>query len=519
VTTWEASGIDLRSESSAKPQAFLRLFVFACLMTGLFGRFVYVCRPFDHDAAMFVYLGKSVCDGERFCHDVVDNKFPSVGLMTSVFWRAFGTYWPGYIFAQTLMCAAAVLMLARCAARNIGEHAGLPTALAAIVYLNFTVAVFGGFQLESIQVLFTVIAASSAIEVLRSGSRGDAFVVGLSAGCAAMLKPTGLAPLGALGLMLAYRLVKNPRCALHRFGTGKTLGLLTTVVSGLSIPAGVVITYMVSIDILRDMPALAREISQYAAHTPMHWTDIFKVLTVLGVAGFAVAVRGWVFRRHVDRTAPPVDRSVLGFAMAWFALEFLGGLMQRRMYGYHFLPVGAPAALMFGMLPRRDTMPRLAAALLPVMLLSIHNAREVLNYPDPRIPVLPVSEYLSAHASPGDKVWQDFLPRTLLETGLKPGARFPLIFIFGNYDSAPLKYTPILLGDFEQRKPEWIIVPTDVDAKIASEIVYCAHLLRSPERARNIRDSWGQIEHYVKSNYEPRVQIRGETVYRRKPGR
>jgi hypothetical protein len=171
------------------------------------------------------------------------------------------------------------------------------------------------------------------------------------------------------------------------------------------------------------------------------------------------------------------------------------------------------------MFARRDSVRTLAAALAPVMILSIHTARLVLSYPDPRIPTLPASEYLITHASPGDRVWQDFLPRTLLETGLKPGGRFPIIFIFGNYDSAPLKYTPILLDDFEQRKPQWIIVPTDLDAKLASEIAYSAHLLRSPERARNIRWAWSQIEQYVKSNYEPQVRIRGEMIYRRRPDR
>ena len=90
------------------------------------------------------------------------------------------------------------------------------------------------------------------------------------------------------------------------------------------------------------------------------------------------------------------------------------------------------------------------------------------------------------------------------------------MFIFGNYDDAALKYTPILLADFEQRKPKYIVLPTDMDEKISGEITYCAHLTRSPARAKNFARAWRQVEKYVKENYSEEIRIRGETVYRRK---
>jgi hypothetical protein len=324
-----------------------------------------------------------------------------------------------------------------------------------------------------------------------------------------MLKPTGLAPMGAFALVLMHRFAKRPGRA------GACLAAMTLL--GLSIPVAVVIAYLVSIDILRDMPAVVMQISLYAASTPLHWTDVFKPITVLTLAGFAIVVRGWVFRRHVDQRVVPLERDIIGFAVAWFVLELLGGLMQRRMYGYHFLPIGAPAALLFGMIPRRDRAHTLAAALAPVMILSVLGAREVLNYPDPRLPILPTSEYLLTHAGPDDEVWQDAMPRLLLETNLKPGARFPIMFLFGNYDSAALDYTPMLLRDFEQRKPRYIILPSDVEQKIESEVTYCGHLVRSPVRAANFAWAWRRIERHVKANYQPLVQIRAETIYRRVP--
>src|SRR6266545_1883558 len=108
--------------------------------TALLGRLAYLTKPFDHDARIFIYLGKLVCDGGRFYHDVLDNKFPSVGLVTSVCWRWLGTWWPGYVLLQTVLAISGALLLARMAGRAFGHAAKLPTALFALVYLNFNVA-------------------------------------------------------------------------------------------------------------------------------------------------------------------------------------------------------------------------------------------------------------------------------------------------------------------------------------------------------------------------------------------
>jgi hypothetical protein len=488
----------------ARLKAAVALLTTACLLTALAGRLAYLVRPFDHDAAMFVYLGKSVCDGQRFGHDIIDNKFPSVGLMTSLAWRAFGTCWPAYVLLQTSLALSAGWMLARSAARNVGEQARLPTLLAAVVYLNFSVGVFGGFQLETLQSFFAILAACAAMEAIRLRWMADAFVVGLAAGCAAMLKPTGLAPLGAFAVVMLV-LRARPLAPFARIAAATVLGL--------SIPAATVIIYLVSTDTLRDLPELYRQISLYASQTPLVWhEDVLKPITVLVLAGFAIVVRGWVQRR--DATDPWPAHAQVIFAIVWLVLELLGAVMQRRMYAYHFLPIAAPAALLFGMIPRRNDPVRLTAALAPVMILSLIGSMEVLKHPQPT--VLPVSRYLLERALPGDRVWQDSMPRLLLETGLRPGARYPIMFIFGNHDTAALEYTPLLLGDFEQRRPHYIILPTDVEAKLRVETSQCLHLMRSPVRAENFRHAWRQIEQYVKDRYTPEAQIGQETIWRRR---
>ena len=476
----------------------------ACLLTALAGRLAYLVRPFDHDAAMFVYLGKSVCDGQRFGHDIIDNKFPSVGLMISLAWRAFGTCWPAYVLLQTILALGGAWMLARSAARNAGEQSRLPTLLAAVVYLNFSVGVFGGFQLETLQSFFAILAACAAMEAIRLRSIADAFVVGLAAGSAAMLKPTGLAPLGAFAIVI-FVLCARPLALCVRIAAATMLGL--------SIPAATVIIYLISTDTLRDLPGLYRQISLYASHTPLVWhEDILKPITVLVLAGFAIVVRGWVQRR--DATEPRPAHAQVIFAVVWLVLELLGAVMQRRMYAYHFLPIAAPASLLFGMIPRPNQPIRLLAAMAPVMILSLIGSVEVLNHPQPA--VLPVSRYLLARALPGDRVWQDSMPRLLLETGLRPGARYPIMFLFGNHDTAALEYTPVLLHDLEQRRPRYIILPTDVEAKLRVETTQCLHLLRSPARAENFRHAWRQVQNYVRDHYTPEAEIGQETVWRRR---
>ncbi|HMB96778.1 MAG TPA: hypothetical protein VKK61_12115, partial [Tepidisphaeraceae bacterium] len=104
-------------------------------------------------------------------------------------------------------------------------------------------------------------------------------------------------------------------------------------------------------------------------------------------------------------------------------------------------------------------------------------------------------------------------PRVLLETNLRPGSRFPIMFLFGNHDSAAMDDMPIMLADFERRKPKFMILPSDVEAKIRSETELSSQLWRSPVRARNFGWAWRQIESYVKNKYVPAVQMCDETIY------
>jgi hypothetical protein len=454
---------------------------------------------------MFAYLGRVVCEGGRFCHDVVDNKFPTVGMMTSHAYRAFGAWWGGYVLLQTAMGIGGALLLARIAARHFGESSRLPALLFALVHFNLYVAVYGGFQLETMQCFFAILAAGAAMELL--GGKGDwrdTLVVGLAAGCAAMLKPTGGSVLAAFAIATIVTAFRRPLTVVRH-------GLAAA--AGLAIPAAAVLMYLIGTDILRDMPGLYRQIARYAAETPFEAIDLLKPLTVLVIIGFPMLVRGWIGRRDCTGLTPPALLVV--FIVAWFALEFLGALMQRRMYAYHFMPLVPPSALFFAAIPRNERISRLAAAVAPAALASILGGVALVARMDEKPAHTAATEYLMTHADPGDRVWQDWMCRTLLETGLQPGSRVPLTFLFMNHDAAPQEYGAMILADFEQWKPRYIFLRTDLEARLADVTEQSPELAASPARAENYRRAYREIDAWVKSHYVAEARVGHETAYRR----
>ncbi len=208
-----------------------------------------------------------------------------------------------------------------------------------------TKAVFGGFQLETVQVFFAILAARSALIAMESDQPADAFVAGLCAGCGAMFKPTGLAVLVplAVGLIVVnWRRRRFARICAHLAATGV----------GVAIPLAVALIYLVGADLLHDMPSLWRQISTYASETAWATEDLIKPLVAACLIGFPMLVRGWICRRQRDGTATSARAYVRAFAIAWLIAEAIGIVMQRRMYAYHFLPIIPPAALLFGIIPR-----------------------------------------------------------------------------------------------------------------------------------------------------------------------
>jgi hypothetical protein len=483
------------------------LLVALCLLSAWAGRLCYVVRPFDPDGAMFIYLGKMTSEGGRMCHDLVDNKFPGVGLMTSAAWRAFGANWQAYVILQFALMLGAVAMLARTAWRHLGKDAAIATALFALVYFNFNLAVFGGFQLESLQIFFVTLAACSAVEVLCCDRTIDTFVVGLCAGTAILLKPTGIGVAAALAVVLLLR---------HRSNLPRLMAHAVAMLAGIAIPLGVLLTYLIAVDILQDMPSLYQQIARYAAGTVWQTEEWLKLPIVLAMIGFPFIVRGSIFRKVAPASRECYSGAVT-FVLLWLALEVAGIVLQRRMYAYHFLVLAPPAALLFGMIPRKARVESLAAGLVPVALLSVFCGSISFQYSFRGDQTrLAASDYLAAHTRAGDPVWHDEMMRLLIETDLKPGARVPMTFLFANDDQAPLEFSKMIVDDFERIRPKYIVLQTDLLRVVEFQRHHIKELGDVPMRGDNFETGWNRIADYVKGNYAPEARVGRETMCKRK---
>ena len=497
-----------RAPAKARHTATWWALVLLCVSTAALGRLVFVLKVFDADGAMFVYMGKLTHEGGRLCHDLVDNKFPTVGLMTSVPWRLFGAHWAGYVVLGAILSFASALLLGRIAQRRVGEHATLPVMLFAIVFLNFNPAVFGGFQLETMQAFFAVLAAGAAVEALRDdGDPRDALVVGLASGCAAMLKPTGF----AVGAAFAFALLLTTRADLKRCAAHLSMLLL-----GIAIPATTVLAYLITADLLKDMPPLAQQIATYARESTWTWIDAFKLPTVAIILGLPFLVRAWVFRRDEHCVDAPADHTLRCFVVAWIDLEIVGIVSQRRMYAYHFLVLAPQAALLFGMIPRRAGVGQLVAALLPAILLSVHGAGTIITYHAHGPRQTQLSEYLLSHTSANDAIWHDEMMRTLIETNLRPASRLPMTFLFANHDGAPLEFGQMLLDDFARTRPKFIVLRSDLQDRLRHQADSITELERPSARRENYFIAWERIRKHVESKYAPETRIGRDTVWKRR---
>jgi len=487
------------------------LLVAMCLLVGLFSRASFFTQPFDSDSSMFIYAGKVAASGQSLCRDFIDNKLPTVGLMMSAPWRLAGRAWPAYLLMQTVMALTTTAILYRAAKRHIGSDAATATGLFALVYLNLNCVVFGGFQLETPQALLATVAAAAAMDALAGLDARDALLVGLAAGTAALLKPTGLAVLGAFaGCVLAAALGK--RTMPMRTGAR----LLTTALAGAVIPAVVAAIYITGTNDWGNLAPRLAQIASYAKHSAWDSSaDWVKPIVIAVFPGFPLLVRWGVFRKESRQNTERAPALLDSFALLWFVLETIGIVAQRRMYAYHFMTLAPPVALLFGMIPRKAQATSLAAALLPAILISASGSAQRIGAQFKWTHTLEASDYLATHAAPGDAVWQDDAGRLLIETGLQPGSRVILTFLFGNDDQAPLKLGHIIVSDLTQRRPRWVLIPTRFERFVNLYVNGNLELSRNPARGENFKIAWREIHAFTLAHYRPVAFAWYNTIYER----
>ena len=91
---------------------YRRIVLGVCLAIVIAIRLIDLFVPFPGDGAMFIYMGRLVSDGGGVGREMIDNKFPTVGLLMSGPWQWFGAYWPAWVMMQTAIGIAGPFLLA-----------------------------------------------------------------------------------------------------------------------------------------------------------------------------------------------------------------------------------------------------------------------------------------------------------------------------------------------------------------------------------------------------------------------
>jgi hypothetical protein len=475
-----------------------------CLLVAVVSRLCFLGEPFKNDAGIYVMFGKVVWQGGNLYHDFWDTKLPSVGLLMAPLYAAFGNHWWPYVLLQTAMGIASAWLLARAAGRYAASWSYRPLLL-----LGLTMT---GFQLETVQVFFETVAACVILRSLTRPGSAQVFVAGLLVGIAAMPKPTGMA-VGAAAV--AAYLVQS----ISRHETGLFVRRIILLGLGMAIPAGAVVAWVYAQPWRGEMPEVLREIKLYGSGNP--WQRMLQPGTwAFFILPFVPMLIRW-FAAAVGKKAVPADRTngprvtlaVTAFAWAWCAAEIIGVLAQRRLYGYHFLVIWPPAVLLFA-ISRPTSIRCVLAAVIPIAVVSLVYAvppARMLRQPHP----MPVSVYVRDHTSPGDSVWGDPAAQLLLETDRPPGSRLQMTFYLVNHDQAPQEFADILLSDFEQRKPKYLVLSQNWSVEVRSIERTAAWLKWLPQRRRDYLTACDRIEAYIRQHYVLEKTLNGKAAWRR----
>ena len=507
------------------------------LLFAIASRCVWIGRPFQNDAGLYVAIGRTVAHGGMLYRDLWDTKLPSVALLTAPLYLAFGGRWWCYVAFSLMLGVCSAIAVARSARRLGGRCAGLAAGLTALVMLNGPMFVGSGFQLETIQTCFALLGASLFIrlatpDLQRSTDRRReapiALACGVLGGLAAMAKPTGLAATGAavVVILLGWK----------TFGGGRAGRAIGAITCGVLLVVSLNVLYAVHAELTPAVPGVLREISRYASGTPWAQTLAPKTFMFLSVIlwPIAVAVAAVVAVRPFVKASPAIDDAklplsssfavpIMAFAPAWLLFELVGVILQKRAYSYHFLPIVPPACLLFGLVMSRvaASLQRCAAimvAIVPLVVLQTNSALEQLPYVwKKKDPLIDVAAYVRAHTQPDDSVFADPVGGLSVLADRDPGARLGMLIHFVNDDDAPHRFCGELLNDLATRRPAIIALPGK--ASLDERFKNWEHqpiLARNPTRDRAYHEAWDRLLAFVHDRYQFEIDIEGTRIFRRR---
>jgi hypothetical protein len=490
-----------------------------CILFALISRLAWLGRPFFNDAGLYVAIGKVVADGGRFYSDIWDTKLPSVAALMWPIYLVFGRSWFLYVICQLVLAIAAAFLISRASLKLFGRESSLVTLVYGLLYFSNMAFTGSGFQLETIQLFFSSAAAFVYASVISTSSRnkgqlGKWMLIGVLAAIGAMAKPTSLAVLVAI----VYTMTVGGQDVVRQTAAKRLIALFTGV--GIVAVANVAI-FQVTTDPSQFVRTLG-EISAYSSGTP--WSHIFSLKTVLYVllACTPHIVLGCLSIHERTQVLAAGRRSIV-FVTLWLMLEVVGIVVQKRAYGYHFLPALAPASLLLGIVPIRTErwkLAVLAVSVVPAIAYGSYLVTQQRRYFTGQTdPVVAISELIRQNSNSTDAVFSDPLGALVVLSDRPPGARLGMMIQFINDDEAPRRFSKELLDDLQSRRPLYVVVPSSAVLEARLQGWESQPILRENQARRDeFRSAWTKYLGYVHENYKVRQHIGGSDIYRRVDG-
>ena len=519
----------LRPLDRARPRG-LRLdaagaFLALCVAAAAMGPLAFMPDPFGGEAGVFAYVGRTVWQGGRLYRDAFDARPPGAGLLAAGIWAVFGGWWPGWVLLQLAVNLAAAWALATALRRAVGASAGFAAGVAAVVFLSFSPMLGGGFSVGAVQASLACFAAGFALRALSEPRRATwpAFAAGLIGGASATV--------GVSGLSLPFALAAAVALTRRQRETRQSNTLIAALAGGAAVPVALVAAWAWRAGIVPDLPAVASAAWHGGVGLPVDWILPAVALTLFA---FPLVVRGAIFRgdrwrergglvlyetyrlrrdptprlREID-PARGVRRTLWTFALAWLAAALICILVVRPTDAQDLLSLAGPAALCYGLLPRRTAVGPMALGLGPVAALSLlFAAPHVLPAPDA------ADAYVAAHLRPGECLFAPNIPAIALRNGYGFGTRFGSLTCLADHDGAPRQYGNLLLADLADRRPDLIVLPADLAAYVDARERGLPSLALNPRRRAAYRYAWERLTTYVAAHYRLEATATGQAMWR-----
>lgn len=337
------------------------------------GKYIEFNTPGPFDSGSYVYSAKHILDGAEIGVDEIPSAQLGTLLVNMSGVRLFGYSETGPEIIQTIMQAAALVMMFIAIRKLYGTLAAGVAVIIASVYLSSPIIAKFGNVKEQYMIACMVIAASCFVLQQVGGKWYLAMFAGGFAVWAPLFKPTGVSVIGAIGLfVLLQPLLKNRTWK----QTGTDIALL---LGGAAVALAPLFIWIIGWGIQLSLPykfawdmltkalgpgGAATDTGSYVAGgravIPFseQWPRVLRYYGVL-ILPIALAVGAVVLRigkvvistktKVEEKQANTSDRFVLLFALWWLGDMALVWVSPRS-YEQYYLPLNASAAMLGGYL-------------------------------------------------------------------------------------------------------------------------------------------------------------------------